>query len=248
MRDLVVEAVVDDVWCLRRRSYLTCSYLVRHPGGFVLVDTGMDSQARDVEAGLSAAGGRFEDVTAVVLTHWHNDHAAGASETQLRSGADVLCGRAEVPFVVRHTRRPGWIGALGDRWPERGPLVLAKGLLTNAPRRAVASPVVAADGDVIEGLHIVATPGHTPGHISVWEPERRILFTGDALAVVGGTIRHMSRSVTPDRDDAKRSMQRVIDLDPAIVCPGHRGPIQPSAADLRDAGIAVADDRWPIFG
>ena len=248
MRDLVVESVVDGVWCLRRRSYLTCSYLVHRPGGFVLIDTGMDSQARDVAAGLAAAGGTFDEVCAVVLTHWHNDHAAGARETQARSGAKVYCGQAEVPFVVRETRRPGWIGSLGDRWPERGPLVLAKGLLTNAPRRAVEEPVVAADSDEIEGLQVVATPGHTPGHISVWEPDRRILFTGDALAVVGGSIRHMSRSVTPDRDEAKRSMQRVIELEPAIICPGHRAPIQPSAADLNAAGALVANDRWPIFG
>ncbi len=248
VKDLVVEAVTDDVWCLRRRSYLTCSYLLRRDDGLVLVDTGMDSEARDVEVGLGAVGGDWADLVGIVLTHWHNDHAAGAMVAQQRSGAPVYCGAAELPYVRRKTRRPGWVGAVGDRWPERGPLVLVKGLLTNAPRNAVAEPIEIGDGGLVAGLEIVATPGHTPGHLSVWDPGNRVLFSGDALAVVSGSIRHMARSVTPDRPTAKASMARLLDLEPAVICPGHRGAIRPRPEDLAAARTAVVADRWPIFG
>ncbi|MGI9598849.1 MAG: MBL fold metallo-hydrolase [Acidimicrobiales bacterium] len=248
MKDLVVEAVTDRVWCLRRCSYLTCSYLVRGDHGVVLVDAGMDSAAGDVELGLRHAGATWEDLSAIVLTHWHNDHAAGARESQHRSGAATYCGRAEVPFLTGATRRPGLLGALGDRWPERGPLVLAKGLLTNAPRHSVDEPIAVADGDVVAGLQIIATPGHTPGHISVWDPNDRILFSGDALAIVGGSIRHMARPVTPDRLEAKRSMLRLLDLGPTLICPGHRRPMAPSADELRTARAAASAKRWPLFG
>ena len=59
--DLVVEEVADRLWCLRRRSYLTCSYLVgsRANPGWVLIDTGMDSGGSDVQAGLRAAGAEW---------------------------------------------------------------------------------------------------------------------------------------------------------------------------------------------
>ncbi len=248
MRDLVVEKVVEGVWCLRRRSYATCSYLVARADGLVLVDTGMDSDAGDVAAGLRAADGDWSDIRAIVVTHWHNDHAAGAAVAQQRSGAPVYCGRAEVPFVRRASRRPGVLGAIGDRWPERGPLVLAKGVLTNAPRRAVDEPSTIDDGDEVAGLEIVVTPGHTAGHLSVWDPSARTLFSGDGLAVVGGEIRRMARAVTPDREAAGRSMRRLLDLEPVVVCPGHRRPMSVTAGDLAAARRALDHERWPHLG
>lgn len=227
---------------------MTCSYIARREDGVVLIDTGMDSQARDVEVGLAAANGDWSDISAIVLTHWHNDHAAGAMETQRRSAAPVFCGRDEVPYVQRATRRAGPLGALGDRWPERGPLVLAKGLLTNAPKNAVARPVVAADGTVVAGLQIIETPGHTPGHLSVWDPVDRVVFTGDALAIVGGEVRHMAKPVTPDVPRARASMLRVLDLKPSLICPGHRAPLRVTAEDLSAARQRTLDSRWPLLG
>ena len=249
--DLVVEEVADRLWCLRRRSYLTCSYLVgsRANPGWVLIDTGMDSGGSDVQAGLRAAGAEWTDIRAIIVTHWHNDHAAGAAEAHDRSGAPVFCGEAEVPYVTRSTRRPGWLGRLGDRWPEQGPLVLLKGILTNAPHRAVGNPTAAYDGDVIEGFEVVETPGHTPGHLAVWEPQSRTLFSGDALAVVDGDIRRMARPVTPEVQDAERSMARVLDLRPVRICPGHRNPIEVTAEQVDAARASLGDgSRWPLFG
>lgn len=248
VRDLVVESVATGVWCLRRRSYATCSYLITGADGVVLVDTGMDSKAGDVAAGLTAAGAGWADITTIIVTHWHNDHAAGAARSQQLSGAPVYCGKEEAPFVRRATRRPGPLGWLGDRWPERGPLVLAKGVMTNAPRRAVAEPEIAADGDVIGGLQIVESPGHTAGHLSVWDPARRILYSGDGLAVIDGAIRRMARPVTLDLDRAARSMARLLDLDPVLICPGHRQPAEVTGEQLDRARVALDRERWPLLG
>src|SRR5262245_23777593 len=101
---LQVFSVTDDVWCVRRPSYLTCSYLVRTPRGIVLVDAGMDSEGEDIALGLSRAfGARPNDVRAILLTHWHNDHAAGARAIQLASGAKVYCHERERPQLTRAT-------------------------------------------------------------------------------------------------------------------------------------------------
>ena len=81
--------VTDSIWCVRRPSYFTCSYAVRTATGVVLVDAGMDSTGADVEALLRAMRAPGESVRAILLTHWHNDHAAGASATQQRCACSV---------------------------------------------------------------------------------------------------------------------------------------------------------------
>lgn len=245
---LQILRVTDSITCLRRVSYLTCSYLVRREAGIVLVDAGMKSDGSDVLAGLAAVGATAADVLAVLLTHWHNDHAAGAAEIRARSGAPVCASAGEIPFLTRSTASRGLAGRLSDAIPEVGPLVLAKGLLGSAPMRAVEVDRIVGDGDEIEGFRALETPGHTPGHVSYWYEPERALFAGDALAVVGGRLRFMARPVTPDRSEARRSMARCVALDPALVCPGHRGPVRVDARERERFADRVARGRWPVLG
>src|SRR5512143_3043390 len=81
--------VTDSIWCVRRPSYLTCSYGVRTDSGVVFVDAGMDATGADVTALLAAIAEPAGSVRAILLTHWHNDHAAGASAIRDRSECGV---------------------------------------------------------------------------------------------------------------------------------------------------------------
>src|SRR3954470_11789022 len=72
--------VCDRVYCVMRKSYFTCSYLVTMPDGLVAVDAGMRSHGNDILAAIRHLGRSPAEVKAVVLTHWHNDHSAGAHE------------------------------------------------------------------------------------------------------------------------------------------------------------------------
>ena len=82
-----VRRVTDSIVCLRRASYLTCSYIVRTADGLVLVDAGMDSGGADVHTGLREMNASPDDIRAILLTHWHNDHAAGAHALHKLTGA-----------------------------------------------------------------------------------------------------------------------------------------------------------------
>ena len=96
-----VFAVTPEVWCVRRRSYLTCSYVMKTSEGIVLIDAGMDSEGADVEFALARAfGARASDVRAILLTHWHNDHAAGARAIQERSAARVYARLRPFGFLL----------------------------------------------------------------------------------------------------------------------------------------------------
>jgi glyoxylase-like metal-dependent hydrolase (beta-lactamase superfamily II) len=246
-----VRHVSDTITCVRRASYQTCSYIVRTATGLVVVDAGMDSQGADVHAGLTALGATAHDVRAILLTHWHNDHSAGAQAIHVLSGAPVFYHRGDERQFTGEAGATGVRRWLSDRIPEVGVLVLFKGLLGESAPRAVSAQHFVEDGEIVlDDFEVLATPGHTPGHVSYFYRPARALFCGDALAVIDGRIRFMARPVTLDTEAARRSLERCLELRPEIVCPGHREPLVDTAAGAceRMRVYLAAGGRWPLLG
>jgi glyoxylase-like metal-dependent hydrolase (beta-lactamase superfamily II) len=251
MIDLQVIPVTDAIWCVRRPSYLTCSYVVDTTAGLVLIDAGMDSDGRDMLGALSQIGKDPNSVRAILLTHWHNDHSAGAHVLKEQSGATVCYHEADAPQFTKATAHPGLRGWISDLIPEWGVFVLAKGLLGESAPRAVDADIWAEEGaQVFQDFDVIATPGHTPGHVSFFHRPSRALFAGDALAVIGGQVHFMARVVTPDKDKARESMLRCLALEPDILCPGHREPLTENVAQrCREMTAFIREGgRWPLLG
>src|SRR3954447_25115654 len=126
----------------------------------VLVDAGsgtLPSLAR-THAFLAEHGVEVDDLAYVALTHFHADHAGGAGAL----GVPVAAHASEAALVNARDPR-----ACDPRLGfEVGPYVVDRPL---------------HDGDVIAGLHVVHTPGQTPGHVSYWLPDERVSITGDLL-------------------------------------------------------------------
>ena len=89
------------------------------------------------------------------------------------------------------------------------------------------------DGDVLPemmgGLQVVGTPGHSPDHLAFWQPENRVLFCGDVILRLP-KLRLPYGLFTVDMEQNKRSVRRVTELDPAIVCFGHGKPMTENTA------------------
>jgi glyoxylase-like metal-dependent hydrolase (beta-lactamase superfamily II) len=218
--------------------------------GLVLLDAGMSSDGSDVQAGLKALHADASDIRAILLTHWHNDHAAGAHSAHSLSGAAVHYHQADERFFTGVAGAKGIRGWISDQIPEWGPLVLAKGLIGEATPRPVTAQHFVRDGDVLlDAFEVIETPGHTAGHVSYFYRPERALFAGDALAVIDGRVRFMARPVTLDLDSARRSMERCLELAPHIVCPGHREPlVQAESACGEMLSHLRGGGRWPLLG
>jgi glyoxylase-like metal-dependent hydrolase (beta-lactamase superfamily II) len=215
------------------------------------VDVGMDSNADDFLQGLETIGIKPESLQAIFLTHWHNDHSAGAAFLKSRYGTRVYYHGGDQPSMTRQTASGGVRGWLGKRVPEEGVLVLLRGLLEEAAPEAVTANHLVADGEILEGdFRVLATPGHTSGHVAYMHPPTRALFCGDALAVVNGHLRLMARPVTPDLTAAKASALRCLCEDVQFICPGHRGPLAHNVNEerLRLREYLEAGGRWPLLG
>lgn len=245
MRDFEFFPVVENVFCLRRPSYLTCSYVVRRPDGLVFLDAGMSESGDDVRAALERLHAFPDDVLGTLLTHWHNDHSSGARF--LEPYAPVFTHAYEGGKLTAEPSRP--FGArLSRLLPDHGPLVLLKGLLKDGPSVRLDGFTPVRDGELLlDQFLVVETPGHTPGHLSFLDVRNKILFAGDALAVVNGALRRMARPVTEDLPLALWSMKRLMELDFAVICPGHRAPVR-SPGELVADFRARLEEGWPLLG
>ena len=127
------------------------------------------------------------------------------------------------------------------------------------PHIVVPRPLVpVTDGDTVFDLRIVATPGHTPGHIAVLDEALGVLVVGDALTTNDGRATSYPIGSTEDSEEAHRSVAKLAALDFETLFVGHGEPIQSGAAamvrefldvcplDLDLEPSAEADCRHPM--
>jgi glyoxylase-like metal-dependent hydrolase (beta-lactamase superfamily II) len=180
--------------------------LLDDDGSVTLVDTGVERAPARIVAGLAALGKQPSDVQRIVLTHAHPDHAGGAKEMADRTGAPVAVHSDDAGFVEAGTSPPN------DRSYTAG-RIFARLQSGRFPAARVGEKL--ADGqllDVAGGLRVVATPGHSPGHISLLHEPTRTLITGDAIFNVLG-LRYPPRVFCTDFRMSKRTAHALGELE-----------------------------------
>jgi glyoxylase-like metal-dependent hydrolase (beta-lactamase superfamily II) len=213
------------------------AYLWDDGGELTLVDAGAAGAGPALADAVRALGHHPREVSRVVLTHFHEDHAGGAGEFAALSGAEVWAHRLDAPFV--RGERPGPSPVFED-W-ER-PLH-AEALKQLPPQPA--DPVLPcevrelADGDALDfggGARVVAAPGHTDGSIALHLPHHGVLFTGDAVAASPLDGQVMLGVFNLDGGRSLDSFRTLASLDSDVACFGHGDPVTGgSAAALRAA-------------
>lgn len=211
----------------------------------------MDSDAEDFLQATKEIGFTPDRLKAVLLTHWHNDHSAGAAFLKRNFPVKVYYHAGDQPYFTRASAPGGIRGWIGKRIPEEGVLVLVRGLLEESAPQAVNADHLVSDGEIIEGeFRVLATPGHTNGHVAYLHQPTQALFCGDALAVVSDRLRLMARPVTPDLNSARASALRCLSETPQFMCPGHREPLTANVEQecRRLRKYLEAGGRWPLLG
>jgi glyoxylase-like metal-dependent hydrolase (beta-lactamase superfamily II) len=201
-------------------------YLIIDADGLTLIDAGMARRGRRILRHIASLGHSAQDLGRILITHADEDHVGGLAALQAVSGARVYASpiEAEAMAVGRRSRELNVSGPI--KWF----------LTVMSPWFKVQSVVVdetVTDGQVLPvlgGLRVVATPGHTPGHISLFAPDAGLLFTGDSLVAEGDQLISSREAFTWNMAQAMQSVRKQAALGATIVCPGH-GPVVREAAD-----------------
>lgn len=157
-------------------DFINSYAFVDDDGSVTLVDCGLKRAPAKIARGLEAIGKHPRDVQRIILTHAHFDHAGGAAKVVSgSSAAGVSVHVDDAGYIESGRRAPADPGTTAGRLFGRAPWGDFRA--TPVEERLVDGQVLPVAG----GLHVLHTPGHTPGHVSLLHPGTGILITGDSI-------------------------------------------------------------------
>jgi len=203
------------------------AYLVREPDGFTLVDTTTSGGGDALVAAAEAADG---SIRRIALTHGHGDHVGSLDALKARLGDEVEVLMPDLDARI-HAGEEIVEGKLPGAWPK----------LRTAPDTRI------RPGERIGSLEVVASPGHTPGHVSFLDTRDRSLIAGDVFTSIGGVavsshfhLRFpLVALATWNKPQDLDSARALCALEPALLVVGHGSAVREPKAAM-DAAIARA--------
>lgn len=193
------------------------SYLIVEPTGLTLIDAGLPGSHNRILKYIADLGRPRKSLKRIIITHADGDHVGGLAALRQATDARIMAHPLEAEAIRR-----------GESSRPLQPYGLMRAVV------AISAPFFQADPTdvdeylrhgqmlpVLGGLYVVGTPGHTPGHISLFAPRLGILFVGDSVQTNGGRVRGSRGANTWDQLKADAAVRLQASLKPRIVCPGH---------------------------
>ncbi len=199
---------------LMPRLFPVNCYLYEEENGLSLIDTGMPASYKGIVELVEEIN---KPLTNIILTHAHGDHVGSLDQLKQRFP------NAIVSISERDSRLLRGDLSLDDEEPK---LQIKGGFdkkLKTVPDRLL------KEGDRIGSLEVVHTPGHTPGSISLYNPENRLIIVGDAMQTKGKVA--ISGQLVPlfpfptfgtwSKEVAVESVKKIYELEPSLLAVGH---------------------------
>jgi glyoxylase-like metal-dependent hydrolase (beta-lactamase superfamily II) len=221
---------MPDITRVSRFGFVNC-YLVKEDDGLTLVDAMIPGSAKAIQTAAAKLGA---PIVRIALTHAHSDHIGSLDALH------ALLPEAEVLISSRDARLLAKDLTLDPDEPQtklRGGLPGA----TTKPTRTL------EEGELVSSLEVIATPGHTPGHVSFLDTRSNTLICGDAFSTLGGVATTaklnwkfpLPATATWHKPTELDSAKKLLALNPDHLAPGH-GKIVDSPMTAMAAAIERA--------
>ena len=198
-----------------------------------LVDTGMPGEEENVIRGIKKIGRKPGEISHILITHAHMDHMGSLAALKKASGAMVVASGKEVDYVkaVKRTWTMGREGFGGKLF--KTALFFMETFVFKYEPTDVDIPCQGGETiDCFGGIQVVASPGHSPGSLSYYQKDKKVLFTGDALSNMSGELRLPPRMGCADYGEALKSVEGLAELDFETCLFGHGDPLKSGASSM----------------
>lgn len=215
--------IIPDVYHLDLRA--SNCYLIVEGDEITLIDAGLNRSAEQITDFIRGIGKAPKQLTRILLTHADLDHVGAAMELKQISEARVFASQIAADALAE------------GRSSRKLKMGIFTPLFTWFERRngamEVAVDEIVAGGDmlpILGGLEVLETPGHTPGHISFYTREHKLLFAGDSVSTQEDQVLYnRMKAFNWNNEMMQASVHMQAALEPEIVCSGH-GPVVFGAA------------------
>lgn len=232
-------------------------YAIEQPDGIVLVDAGWArADARDdLEAGLAQLDADLSSISRILVTHIHRDHYEQGTRIQQEFGARLELGVGERPAMEDIQTRPRDEPPIVGRMRSVGASALADDLMAQIGSYDEAAIIATwtlpdhwlGDDERVElagrTLRVIATPGHTQGHVVFVDEDAGLLFSGDhVLPHITPSIGFEAVFADSALSDYLASLALVRGMPDLRMLPAH-GPPRPTTHDRVDELLVHHDER-----
>jgi glyoxylase-like metal-dependent hydrolase (beta-lactamase superfamily II) len=192
-------------------------------GHLTLIDTGMPGNAGRIIEFLKSLGEEQMDSFTIILTHPDIDHSGSVAELKEKLGnVKVAIHEADAPRLTGEKPLKELRGVAG---------LLFKAMSLFMKFKPVTPDVLLKDGEQVDGLTVIHTPGHTQGSICLYSERLKAMFAGDALRTdKNRSPRLPSAAMTFNIGEAKNSIRKIASYDFELLLPGHGPPILTDAS------------------
>jgi glyoxylase-like metal-dependent hydrolase (beta-lactamase superfamily II) len=193
-------------------------YLIAEAGDLTLIDTGLPNNANNIVNYLTQKGFTLDQVKRILITHADGDHYGSVNALlEMIPSIRVMTSQIEadamrVGKLSRELRGEGFSKLVHK---VSAPLFAVKPTRVNE---------ILQPGQVLpqlNGLEVLDTKGHTPGHISFFSASTGVLFSGDSIAISNKELHPSSGGNTWNAELAKISFEKELALKPKYICGGH---------------------------
>jgi glyoxylase-like metal-dependent hydrolase (beta-lactamase superfamily II) len=195
----------------------------------ILIDTGTPGQLEQIRDAINEVGISFDKLKAIILTHQDIDHIGSLPDILEESGGgiDVYAHELEKPYIegelpLMKSNPDSMAWQLQGLPTDEQQKILSS--LDEPPKAKVNKTL--SDGQELPycgGILVLFTPGHTPGHISLYLKKSKVLVVGDAMFSEEGVLQGPHPPSTPDMDTAFQSLKKYLDIDVEKVICYHGG-------------------------
>lgn len=250
-----VSAIEQDILESNQLLHIN-AYLVEGNNGNLLIDTGWNTpDAYSTVAGyLKNYGFTIKDISHIFITHIHPDHCGLAGKIRQLSGAEIYIHEKEASMLnsryidVDELIKDTYEMLIANGVPENEASSLSKASL---PAKQLVVPIPEYNG-LIGGekisfepfeFTVLFTPGHSPGHISLYEPHKKLLFTGDfILSEITPNISLHTQSGANPLGDYLKCLEEIYNLEINFAFPGH-GPAISGIKQIIEAIVRHHEQR-----